>query len=317
MLYTDADIISLADLTALDLAVAAIATANKIVFDPSVAWNECRNTLLAQCQLYGSMFGPGLQALNAAVLNTGSVRNVPRFRLNQIITNETQYGGNVNSALKSWIMYRALFLFFRDASNRLGKDKYADREKLYKKESEGNAWRILKSQGIPVVYGPMDCPGAKYAFSAGSWGTANTSSVSGGTNASVQVVLVAITYYDSSLYASQTAKGNAESAPSVTVTQSIAANNLLHVDITSLSPPNGTMPGLGTAAGIYAPLNATHWNIYAGLSPSGTLYLQKEGIPIATKLWTLTGDPVYSGSALGNGQWPNEFMPVQDFAMRG
>lgn len=317
MLYTDADIIAISDLTAIESEVSKVATANGITFDPGLAWNECRTMLTAVCQLYGRSVGSGMMAHNAAVMSTGTVRNVPRFRLNQIITHESQYGGNVNSALKTWVVYRALYFFFRNASNRLGKDKYLDKEKLYKGESEGNAWRVLKSNGIPVVYNPMDCPGAKYAVGAGTWGAANTSSVAGGTNASIQNVVVAITYYDSSRYTSQSAKGNAESGPSATVAQAIAANQLLKVDITSLTPPNGVAPATGSAAGVYAPLNATHWSIYVGQSGSSTLYLQKEGIPIATKTWTLASDPVYSGSALGNGQYPDEFMQIQDLAMRG
>ena len=317
MLYTDSDILTLADLIAIDSGIPSIIKANATPFDPSVTWNECRSMLLAACQSYGGYLGaPGIAAHNNAIMNVWGTRNVPRVRLNQIITHESQYGSSTNSPLKQWLAYRALYLFFRDVSNRLGVDKYQEKEATYKGLADGEAWRRLVQNGLSIVFSPMDAPGAKYGFQSGIWGASNTSSVAGGTNPSVQSVQVAITYYDSSRYVSQASKGNGESGPSAILTQQINANQLLKVDITSLTPPNGTAGQIGTAAGIYTPLNATHWNLYVG-DGSGPMYLQQESIPIATKTWTLAGNPVYSGSLMGLGQFPDQYMPIPEYLMRG
>ncbi len=127
---------------------------------------------------------------------------------------------------------------------------------------------------------------------------------------------VAITWYDGSKYTSQASKGNAESGPSSIVQFLIPAGKLLMVDISGLNPPAGAADPVGTSSGTWLPLNATAWNIWAGV-PGGPLYLQKEGVPIATKTWTLAADPVYSGSVLGLGQFSDLNICFQNTVMRG
>jgi len=158
-----------------------------------------------------------------------------------------------------------------------------------------------------VVIQPLACPGAVREFQAGTWGTANLSGTgSGSTETGNPAYDVAITWVAIPGYISQVNRGNSESAPSATATGfNVPAGQFLTVSIASLNPPTGTIPSaVGTASGIYTPLGATHWNIYAGKT-GGTLYLQNPSpIPVATQSYALTGvvqqvnsNPVWVGQA--------------------
>lgn len=167
-----------------------------------------------------------------------------------------------------------------------------------------------------MVYAPMEAPGAKHGVRPGTWGTANLSAVSGSATGAVEVQ-VAVTYCDTGRgYVSQANIGNAESAPSAVVALSIPASKVLKVDITSLNPPTGVQGAVGLSQGAWTPLTASHWNLWVG-SGDGTLYLQHELIPIATKTYTLAADPVFSGSTLGTGQVPDLSLVFMNIVMRG
>ncbi len=339
MLLTDFNVVTLRDLLQIDAEVSSVALASKpaikVEGDGSViaqSWNESAAELQSAMQLYGTFLGSsGMQAHAAAILDVGGpARQTPRVRLNQVVTQDYNYSQS-SSPLKTWLIYRALYLFYRDASSRVvtasGKDRYDAKAEKFQQFADGKAFTALKSNGLPVVYKPLECPGSIHAFQAGQWGFSNLSSVSGGTNPAAQNVQVAITYYDASVYVSPSSKGNGESGPSDVVNFTIAANQLLHVDISSLMPPTGTMEAVGTASGIYTPLNATHWNIYAGPQvqsdpPNGPslnvpMYLQRSGLPIATKSATLAVDPVFSGTRMQLGQFPDTSLTFQKLAGRG
>lgn len=277
-------------------------------------WSECQQKILSAMQSYVSYPAQtGMPATHiAAVTNVGvPARTQPRVRLNQIVTSDPNYGVS-QSALKSWMVYSALAIFYRDASSRIGKDRLEEKYERYDKVAK-EKWRSLRSNGLPMIYQPLECPGAKHAYNAGTWDSNNVSAVSGAGTA--QTVNVAITYYDSSKYTSEASNGNAESGPSATIAQVIPASSVLHVDISSLNPPTGVMEQVGLSQGLYTPLNATHWNLFVGKT-TGPMYLQSS-TAIATKTLTLAGDPTFSGSTLTPGQYPHLNLVFQNIVMRG
>jgi hypothetical protein len=179
-----------------------------------------------------------------------------------------------------------------------------------------------------MCYQPLEAPGAKHAFRAGTWGASNVTGITGGSNPDGQNVLVAITWYDASKYKSRLTpppgdldpQHNAESGPSAQIAFVIQSNNLLSVDISTLLPPTGNPDPVGLASGTWTPLNATNWNIYVGKpaakNVAPTLYLQAEGIPIATKTFALAADPLFEGPALLPGQYPDLNLVFLNIAMR-
>ena len=329
MLFTDSDIITAADLSQIDSEIQSVASAAKpaIAVEGSgsiceQAWREAGQQLMAAQQLYSTYLAqPGMTSGHlAAVLNVGiPARTQPRIRLNQIVAHDPNYAAS-KSAVQLWLAYIALWLFYRDASSRLGKDRFEEKMTRYRGDAD-RAWRWLRATGCPMVYQPMEAPGAKHSFAAGTWSASNLGNTASGSASSTQAT-VAITWYDSSKYTSQSSNGNAESGPSAVLAYTIPANSVLTVDITSLNPPNGAADPVGTSSGTWLPLNATHWNLWVGPAasdPNATpvLYLQQEGIPIATKTAQLAGAPVLSGSVLRQGQWPDLNIVFQNLVMRG
>ena len=56
-------------------------------------------------------------------------------------------------------------------------------------------------------------------------------------------------------------------------TVSTAAAQVIAINITSLNPPNGLMQNaIGTASGYFAPMAATHWNVYVRQVPISVRY---------------------------------------------
>lgn len=328
-LFTDSDIVTQADLLRVDGEIASVSANSSpilLVEGPGSvceeAWIDCQQQILAAMQSYVSYPAQtGMPATHiAAVTNVGvPARTQPRVRLNQIVASDSNYGVS-RSAVQTWMIYCALALFYRNASARLGMDRYQEKYLRYRDDAT-TKWRVLRNQGLPMIYQPLEAPGAKHAFSAGSWSSANITGVAGGSGAA-QNVVVAITWYDSSKYTSQTSKLNGESGPSAQISFTIPANQLLKVDITSLIPPTGVADPVGLSSGTWTPLNATHWNIYVGLQVTApasqpTLYLQKEGVPVATKTWTLAAAPTLSGSVLSPGQYQDLNLVFMNVAMRG
>jgi len=321
MLLTDSDIISQADFSVVDSEVVGVAANTKpaITIEGSgsvceLTWAECQQRILSAMQTYTSFPAQAGMAAHQTAINSigGYARTQPRIRVNQIVTNDTGYSVS-QSCIKTWMLYQGLANLYRDAAMRMEKDRYEKRYELYR-ERALNMWRTLRTSGLPIVYQPLECPGAKHGFNAGTWSAANLSGTGVGINLA-QLVYVAVTYYDSSKYVSQTNKGNAESGPSAIVAFTIPLNKLLTVDITSLNPPTGVADPVGLALGIGTPLNATHWNVWVGSSASA-MYLQHEGVPIATKTYTLAAAPVLSGTLLAQGQAQDSNLHMQNVVMR-
>jgi len=337
MLLVDSDIIGVPNLSLIDSEVAAVAATAvpAITVDGpgsicEQAWSECSQQILASMQSYvGVPAQAGLGYHTQCIQSVGTpARTQARMRLNQIVASDPNYGVSV-SPLQSWMVYRALAMFYRDASVRFKQDRYKDKFKRYEQEADFK-WRMLRSTGLPMVYNPMEAPGAKHAYRAGVWSAANVTSSPGGANAAPLQVLVAITYYDGSQYTSRLnpppgnfdPQNNAESAGSATLSFLIPIDSLLTVNIASLTPPSGNPDPVGLASGSWTPLNASNWNIYAGVAPAAgvpaTLYLQAEGIPIATKQFTLPpAAPLLTGPVLTLGQYASLPLQFMNIAMRG
>jgi hypothetical protein len=323
MLFTDSDLITGASLLALDPEVQAVnamcqkdQTAPIVLDGPGSiceeAWIECRNKLEPQLAAFSTMFGQaGQQPHLAAVFNTGgsySSGTRARLRLNQIVAHDIYYSASA-SQLQKWMRFEALQILFRAAANRLrsnkgDEDRYEKKRRQYASDAQ-TAWERMRTSGMPYVITYLDAPGAKHAFRAGSWGTANLSQTAGGSG-SAGTVYVAITYCSTSGgYVSPISKGNAESGPSAEVSVALSAANLLSVSIASLNPPDGANPpNVGLSQGVTPFLTATHWNVYVGSVAGGDKYLQNGSpIPIATKSYMLADAPVFSGYTLEPGQF--------------
>lgn len=321
MLYTDNDVRSSADLLQIDSEVMSVAAACKppITVDGpgsicELAWSECGRQILSAQQMYTSFLGlPGSTGGGYQVTYGGGTvaRNQSRTRLNQVVASESQYAQTA-SPLQMWVAYTALTQFFRNASARLGKDRFEEKYDRYKDEADF-AWRQLRQNGLPVLSQPMEAPGSKHGVNAGSWGAANLTTVAGG--GTEQALQVAITYYDQSKYTSESARGNGESGPSATLAIAQAAGQVLRVSIASLNPPTGVMDQVGLSQGAWTPLSATHWIVWAG-APGGALYFQA-AVPIGTKTYTLAGDPVLTGSIVSLGQNPEMMLNFQNLVGRG
>lgn len=309
-IYTDSDILTAADLVDLDSEVLEVAAAGNtpVSIDDKIreAWDECADTLLAHMQSFGGvvnmLVGAGVQ-MATLLTNYGMGVSRSRIWLSQVVVDEPY--ANRMSPLKRWMAYQALAMFYRDAAERVAHDRYDLKRERYEKDG-ARAWGRCQGRGLPVVLQPLPAPGSIHEFNSGTWGTSNVSSVvSGGATGGTFVVVV--TWVDSSKYSSSTSKGNGESGPSGLATPAaVTAGHALHIDITSLVPPNGRPYQSGTFAnGILAMLTATHWNVYAG--PLGsTLTLQNANpIPVATKTYTLAGDPTSTGAVLAPGQMPD------------
>lgn len=324
MLFTDSDIVSQKALAQVDSEVDLVASTSKrtIVIEGTgsicrLAWQECGQMLLSAQQVYGAFYSQGALSANhlSAIHNIGSPRAQARCRLNQVVAHNKDYA-NSDSPLQQWMQYQALYLLFRDAAVRLAssKDRYDEKSSRYSGLARAR-WDDIRAQGLPIVGKPLEAPGALHGFNSGTWSESNLSSASGGASAA-QSVYVAITWYDSSAYASQSSKGNGESGASQILPFTIPLNQLLSVDITSLNPPTGVMDPVGVASATFNPLNATHWNIYVGQTDDA-LWLQRAGIAIATKSAALTTDPVYSGNPLLSGQFPDQNIVFQNTVSRG
>ncbi len=321
MLFTDSDVISIADLAQIDSETAAVAASVKppILIDGpnsvcALAWSECGRKIQAAQQMYTSFIAsPGMSGGHAAaVLNVGgSTRNQARVRLNQVVATESQYG-NTSSAVQMWMAYQALSMVYRDASARLGKDRYQEKYERYAADADF-AWRQLRQVGLPFVMSPLEAPGARHGVGAGTWGLANLSAVAG--SGTAQTLQVAITYYDGSRYQSEAVNGNAESGPSDVLSIAMLVGTVLQVSIASLNPATGTMPNVGLSSGAWTPLTASHWVIFCGV-PGGPLYRQVAS-PIGTKTVTLPSDPVLSGSIMQMGQWNDVNLCFQNVIGRG
>jgi hypothetical protein len=314
-LLIDDDHITLSDLLAIDPEVSEIADAEGITVEGDVsiarqAWDECADVLLENMQSFGGdLIGwPGTLSTYGGF---GVTR--PRVRLNQIIVS-AQYGRRI-SQLRRWMIYRALVLFYRAASNRRVSDRYTDKHDRMVEDAK-RSWRSLWASGLPIVALPLACPGATHEVLAGDWGNGNLAFVDGGTEAETSYS-VAITWVDATQYVSPANKGNAESGPSRILTATIPANKRLQVNISGLVPPGSVAIRRGLADGPYIARTASHWNVYVG-TLGGVLYLQNASpVPVGTSSYTLAGAPVLSGYTVDAGQVPDANFTFQRTIQRG
>lgn len=321
MLLTDSDITTLADLAQIDSEVSSVAMTSKpaiLIEGPGSiceqAWRECGRKITSAQQMYTAVLAPvGVSGGHQAAVNYigGQARNQARARLNQIVASESQYQASA-SAVQIWMAYMALSIFMRDASARLKQDRLQTKYERYLKDADFS-WRQLRQHGLPFVAQPMEAPGAKHGANGGMWAQGNLSTVAG--SGTAQLLQVALTYYDARKYVSESNTGNAESGPSAILPIAQPAATVLQVSIASLNPPTGVMDQVGLSQGPWTPLNASHWILWAGPA-GGPLYWQA-AIPIATKTYTLAGDPVASGAVLGQGQWPDSMLTFQNMVGRG
>ena len=305
-LYTDSDIITLADLMDLDNEVSVVAAAAEPAIDVSqsirTAWDETADRIFSKMDSFG---GAVNLLINGGIPTAWLINNFgmglsrSRIFLSQIVADDGY--ANRSSQLRRYLSYKALELFYRDASERMTVDRYDGKRERFCKDG-ALAWRRFSSKGLPVVLQPLPCPGALHERNSGTWSGANvTPVVAAGVTGGIWDI--AITWVDGSRYVGPTDKGNAESGPSTIVSSTTAAGHALRVSIASLTLPNGKPYQSGTFAdGILSSLIATGWNVYAGVT-GGALTLQNATpIPVSLLSYSLPGDPLGSGAPLGPGQ---------------
>ena len=315
-LYTDNDIVTPAFMQSVDpecLAISQLGNEMSLSATCAEAWIQCNRQLEAALQLFAPMYGQaGSQAHNMAVANVGVTTGSgthARIRPQQIVAHDG-FNANSRSQVQNWLTFKALEIFYRGASRRTAKangDRYRDKYEDFKCESS-KSWQWILQSGLPFVQAPLECPGAKHAFAAGAWAQSLLSTAAYGgstlTATAMATLQVAVTWYDNSKYVSPANNGNGESGPSGVLPTTLPIQTKLVVSIAGLNPPSITTPDqVGISQGPVTTSNATHWNVYVGLQ-GGLLYLQNStGIPVATKSYTLTGDPATSGNVMGQGQY--------------
>lgn len=321
MLFTDSDVVTLADLQTKDSEVPSVASLS----DPAIpvegagsairdAWSEAKNKILAGQQIYGSSYGvpPGSSAALQAIMYgvpPGAIRS--RIFAEQIVVDDGL--ANSSSALKDWLVYDTLHRFYTNASERFVKeDRFAMKAERYGKSACG-AWSRFSRIGLSIIRQPLSAPGALHDSKAMGTVFDLVTSVSGESGSGMDAD-VAITWVNGNAYVSPVQPNKGESGPSARVTFTIPVNSLLNVSIADLIPPDGTSPYDAFADGILAPLAATHWNVYAGVT-GGTLFLQNSTpIPLGTETWS--GYPVLSGFRASTGQVRDIRLPFRNLFHR-
>ena len=324
MLFTDSDIITSANLTAVDPESVNVAATQKpsIILDgpgsiirQTVA--EACSDITARFQNYtGFLVSPGINLAHmAAVSNIMSTSiSRPRMRLNQVVA----IGPDPSRQdVALWLTHSALRALYRAAYARFGKeqDRYARKMELYEIE-EKRVWGNIQSSGLPIVLVPLPCPGALREPNPGTWGTANVTHAGTTSTDAGGIYFVAITWVGQP-YVSPTNTGNAESGPSTVQVVATLATELISVSIATLNPPNVTPTNVGTADGLYTQVKATGWNVYVGQS-ADLMYLQNSSpVPVGTVSYTLADKPVLSGPIMGIGQWADYNWAIQRMLQRG
>lgn len=306
-LLIDDDFITLQDLLAIDPEIAEIADSEEITVEGDGGitrqnWDECADNLLDAMQSFGGdiIAWPGTLTTYGAF---GISR--PRLRPHQIVV--TAPYGRRTSPLKRWMTYSALVLFYRAASNRRTSDRYEKKWENFKDEVKAH-WRTLWSTGLPMVALPLPCPGALHEYMAGDWGSGNVTFAPptfGAGEPTDQSYDVAITWVDQSQYINSSNIQNAESGPSKIVNVTVPAQQVMTVDIETLTPPGSVVIPRGIADGPYVSRTATGWNVYVG-QPGGPLCLQNATpLPLSTVTYTLAGVPALNGFVMRPGQLPD------------
>jgi len=292
--------------------------------DGGVLRNAVEETSLEMSKIliaFGGYINSGDLTANhyAAVMNVGIGNSVrQKIGLQQVVVSG-DVPGQWNQ-VKEWAVYYALMTFYRNAFGRVENDRYEKRYTLYKDQISRKIYPTLQALGIPMVVRPLSRPAALFERNSGTWDSTNVALVSGsGTLTNSTSLDVVVTYVDMSqanFYVSAAIPNNCESNPSDVITQQMATSEVLHVDITSLVPPTGAQHPSQQMLVVVSPLKATHWNVYVGLTGK-TLYLQNSSpIPIATKTYTLSGNPTFSGYQSGLGQYADRRLSLSNMRQR-
>lgn len=284
MLYTDSNLLTAADLAALDPELPEVAAAEGLDVEVSIAeaWQTCGDELLTRMDAFGG--GEMLSADPATWSlawggSLGSARS--RVFLTQVVASDA-YAAKL-SPLQRWLRAHALATFYRAAGRRVTNDRYTAKHEDFLGEAK-LAWLRLAVAGLPVCTAPLPCPGALHE--RGAAGAVAFSAVAGGAAASPVSYDVAVTYMTAD---------NIESGPSALQTLTVPASQVIRADITTLAWP--------TAARDFSLRVPAGWLIYAGAAGSGVLHRQTlAALPIATKTYTFSAAPVLSGILLGPGQ---------------
>jgi len=323
MLWTDADFISLTDLTSVDPEISDIAdslnltiTGNNGILRRGIeeAGRRFQN-LLVSFTTYLSSNDLSANHL-AAVFYTGSAPNQRlRVSLDQVVV--TGRNGNYWSDIKTWAVNQMLIRFYLSASNKAQDDRYEKKLEQFQWQDRYEIFPSLKQSGCPIVYRPMPTPAASQALNPGYWtaGTASQSACIGG------VFDVAITYVDQVdspyMYQSILQPNNAESALSAIQTVTATTNQSVTVDPRQLIPPTGSFPKELIPRGFVLQLNATGFNVYVG-NTGETLYLQNSTPLPLNAVYQLPSDPVLSPpyNAAGLGQYPEAYLTMVNLIKR-
>lgn len=326
MLWTDRrSLIDQTYLSQIDSEVSPLAKDDDINLDDkiSISCTEALMDLNSRIQSFsGGFFVGGDVSMNhiAAVMNTGTRSQVTqRFLPVQIVVS----GANGQpSPVMRWIAGHTLYSLFRDAMNRGGKDRLKDKMNMYFGEMQRFFTAQLASYGCPIVMNPLSCPGAELEIDPGSFTNDNLSDAvnAAGTLDGVNVSVV-VTYCDMSttqMYRSAAVRNNSESYQSKTAQHLMTVGNVLLVDISTLNPPSGVQHPSTWQVCRITPLKATHWNLYVqSPSSSGKFILQNSTpIAIATKTYTLAGDPSTAGATPGYGQYEDRRLTLSNIRTR-
>lgn len=313
MLWTDADPVTTADLLSLDPEILDIAQAETIVVEGANSVvrrgvEEAGQFLERRMVTFGTFGSSGGVSANhlAAVFNVGfPTGQKQRATLGQVVIDWK--GGGYWSPLRSWVAHVVLKRFYLAAMNRAVNDRYQVKFERFARMVQYELWPSAKKQGIPMVYRPLPCPAAAQEYLPGTFAVSQVA----GSGTVDAIREIAVTYVDES----QTTNG--ESYISARASLTLTSGNVARVDIANLNPPTGVLTAEMSARGVTQPLNATGWNVYVGLE-DGTLYKQNSSvIPIATKTYTLVGNPTSNLAPAGMGQYPNTFLTIMDLLERG
>lgn len=323
MLFTDGPFVTANDLNIVDGEFSAVAAKNGLIVDGSAnsiltrSLSELGNDFTSRIQNFsGYLVGIGVNSNHvAAVLNILSTAiNRPRALLHQITVKEPD---PTRLTFKRWAEYYCLEAFYRALFARLINDRFEKKMNLYTAERK-RMWKIVEGNGFPVVLSPLSCPGATLEYGAGVWGASNVTAAGSGSGDTGHTYDVSITWICQPQYVNGQTQNGCESAGSAVVTQAVAAGQFLTINISSLNPPSGQMPNaIGTSNGVYAPLQATGWNLYVGITGQ-TLYQQNASpYPLTTTSHTLSAPPTLSGFAQNAGQPAQYDFSFQNILWRG
>lgn len=289
MLFTDSGILTIADLKRKVSDIQSVIDALKIASADKIAdaIEDNQVEFSAANQLSSNVYFNPSRILGRYLY--GEYTNL-RFAAAQVV---------VTTELKRWLVFHCLETIYRDAYHQKKADKYEPLYTLYKGES-AEAFRALKRVGIGYLTTPLPQPGA-----------AGLTEVSGG-------ALAARSYDIQLAWYSATAQpaSNTLSGPSVLQSLALTASNLANIDISALTPPDGSTVSNGNTP--YQLASASGWNVYAALTGSPLLLQTLTPLPIGTKTWTEPPSGLLSGTApVGTGQLPEAFRLLPQTFNRG